>query len=107
MPKEYTANDIYWWGQDMFEKSLNESTELTVNTLRKIRNLIEFLKAIDVKESVTFYLISQISDFISQDPDLAESFIQDEYKDGDWRFLWEELLQRVSLYNKVLVEGRF
>lgn len=91
----------------MFEKSLNESTELTVNTLRKIRNLIEFLKAIDVKESVTFYLISQVSDFISQDPDLAEKFIQDEYKDGDWRFLWEELLQRVSLYNKVLVEGRF
>lgn len=107
MPKKYIANDIYWWGQDMFENSLNESTELAVNIVRKIRNLIEFLKAVDVKESVVFYIISQISEFISQDPELAEGFIQDEYKDGDWRFLWEELLNRVEVYNKTLVEGRF
>lgn len=87
----------------MFE----ESTELTVNTVRKIRNLVEFLKAIDVKECVIIYLITQVSEFITLDPDLAEGFIQDEYGDGDWRLMWEELLGRVGVFNKSLVEGRF
>lgn len=87
----------------MFE----ESTELTVNTVRKIRNLVEFLKAIDVKECVIIYLITQISEFITLDPELAEGFIQDEYSDGDWRLMWEELLGRVEVFNKSLVEGRF
>lgn len=85
----------------------DEKTELTVCTIKKIRGLMDYLKAIDVKDSIIFYLIGQIVDLISSDPYLANGFIEDHYNEGDWKFLWEELLSRFDFNSVTLVNGEF
>lgn len=86
---------------------VDESTELTVSTIRKIRGLMDYLKALNTNESIIFYLVSQVIDLISADPFLANGFIEDSYADGDWKFLWEELLSRFDFKSSSLVKGEF
>lgn len=89
------------------DENLKASAEMTVNTIRKIRGLMEFLRAMEVKENIAFYLVIQVIDLISLDPGLAEEFIQDRYDDGDWKFLWGQILSRVGIDSQPLAEGEF